>query len=258
MPVQEDTVVSVRPSVKEALILVRKAISAQRNIILVGNCRVDYRGRASSKLEIGERILIVKEDGSVMVHRSRGYDPVNWQPPGCVFHSALHNNDLMFKAIRQKPREVLTVFFDHIMLLYVAHLVDEGEFSLYATEEDMRKAILLNPSLIEEGLKPISYEKKVEPGFIDVYGIDQSGRMVVIEIKRKRAGKDAALQLAKYVESLRSLVSREIRGILVAPQISKGVQELLVMLKLDFKLLDPKKCSEMMRRTEIKKIADFL
>jgi RecB family endonuclease NucS len=63
----------------------------------------------------------------------------------------------------------------------------------------MQKAILLEPSLLEEDFKPISYEKKVEPGFVDVYGVDKKGRFVVVEIKRKTAGKEAALQLAKYI-----------------------------------------------------------
>jgi RecB family endonuclease NucS len=81
--------------------------------------------------------------------------------------------------------------------------------------------------------------------------------MVVIEIKRKTAGKEAALQLSKYVESIKNTVNREIRGILAAPQIAKGVQKLLMTLGLEFKVLDPRKCAEILSEKENKKLVDF-
>ena len=235
------------PDVEEAINRLNEAFNERKTVILVGNCWVKYRGRASSNLEPGERIVIIKEDGSVLVHRPKGYEPVNWQPPGCILQAYKDEEFLVVKAIKRKPRETVILFFDKIHLLLAFKLIDEGRFSLYASEEDMQKAILLNPSLIEDGFKPINYEKKVEPGFIDVYGIDKNGRMVVIEIKRRTAGKDAVLQLAKYIEALKSSISREIRGILVAPQITKEAQKLLISLKLNFKRIDPKKCSQLLQ-----------
>jgi len=244
--------------IEEAVDRLKIAFNERKTIIIVGNCWVEYHGRASSKLQPGERIVIIKEDGSVLVHRSRGYEPVNWQPSGCAFQVYRDGDSLVIKAIKRRPHEIVTMFFDRIYLLSVLKLIDEGEFSLYASEEDMQKAILLEPSIIEDGFKPIDYEKKVEPGFIDVYGVDKNGRMVVIEIKRRTAGKDAVLQLAKYIEALKPIVNREIRGILAAPQISREARKLLISLGLDFKRVDPKKCSEILRRTEDKKIIDFL
>ncbi len=244
--------------IDEAIEKLKVAFNERKTIILVGNCWVEYRGRASSKLEPGERIIIIKEDGSVLVHRSKGYEPVNWQPSGCAFQVFKDGCFLVIKAIKKRPHEIVTMFFDKIYLLSILKLVDEGEFSLYASEEDMQKAILLKPSIIEEGFKPIDYEKKVEPGFIDVYGIDKDGHMVVVEIKRRTAGKDAVLQLIKYIEALKPLVNRKIRGIIAAPQISREARRLLVSLGLDFKRVDPKKCSEILRKVENRKIMDFL
>jgi len=245
------------PILQEAWRVVREAISQRKAVIMIANCWVDYQGRASSRLEPGERILIIKEDGSLLVHRSVGYEPVNWQPPGCVFRTNISDNVLNLRAVRRKPRESLKIYIDKIHLISVLSLVDKGAFSLYASEEDMQRAILIQPSLVEEGLKPITYEKKVEPGFIDVYGIDREGRMVVIEIKRRTAGKEAALQLEKYVQSLKKVVNREVRGILAAPGVAKGVQRLLVTLGLDFKWVDPKKCAEIIQRSDVKRLSEF-
>jgi len=245
------------PSIEKAISLTKDAFSKRKGLLIIGNCWVDYRGRASSKLESGERIVVFKEDGSVLVHRPVGYEPVNWQPPGCVFYVSTTGDALYIRAVRRKPSESLKISFDRVYLVSVLNLVDEGQFALHASEEDMQRAVLMMPSLIEDGLKPISYEKKVEPGFVDVYCEDKAGRFVVIEIKRKTAGKQAALQLAKYVEAVRGIVNKEVRGILAAPSQGKGVQRLLTTLGLEFKALDPKKCAITLIKPETKRLQEF-
>jgi RecB family endonuclease NucS len=257
VPSPKPLTVLVSPSVSEAEKNVREAVSQRKMLIVVGNCRVDYRGRASSRLELGERILMIKEDGSLLVHRSVGYEPVNWQPPGCVFYVHAEDGVLQIHAVRRKPAESVRVFFDRIHLVSALSLVDSGGFSLYASEGDMQRAILLKPSLVEEGFKPISYEKRVEPGFVDVYGVDKNGNLVVVEIKRRTASGEAVLQLARYVDAIRGKADRDVRGILVAPDIARGVQRLLTTLGLDFRCLKPKKCAEILRRSETRKLAEF-
>ena len=257
MSSQKPLVTLENPTVKDAAEFVKNALSERKALIIIGNCWVEYQGRASSKLEPGERIVIIKEDGSVLVHRPDGYEPVNWQPPGCLFQTRSADGVLVVKAVRRKPSESVRMFFDHVYLLSALSLVDRGKFSLYASEEDMQRAILLQPEILEQGFKPIAYEKKVEPGFVDIYGIDKDGKFVVVEIKRKTAGREAALQLAKYVDSVKTTVSREVRGVLVAPRLAKGVQRLLATLRLDFRALDPKRCAEVLSRPETKKLAEF-
>lgn len=250
--------VLIEPNASEAEDIARMAISHHRTLLIVGKCSVDYVGRAKSKLEPGERILIVKADGSLLVHRSTGYEPVNWMPGGnVIFHVQSREQALEIRAVRQKPPESVKVSFDNIRLVTQLSLADAAEFSLYSSEEDMQKAVLLKPELLEEGFKIISWEKKVEPGFIDVYGTDKEGRLVVVEIKRKTAGKDAVLQLAKYIEAIKSKADREVRGILASPGIAKGVQRLLASFGLEFKHLDPRKCAETLRRVENRKLADY-
>jgi RecB family endonuclease NucS len=151
----------------------------------------------------------------------------------------------------------VTVLFDEVSLISSLKLVDSGEFSLYASEEDMHRALLLKPELLEDGFRVISYEKKVEPGFVDVYGIDRNGRLVVVEVKRKTAGKGAAFQLARYIEAIRTKADREVRGVLAAPDIAKDVHRTLVTLGLEFKRLDPKKCAETLSKAETRKLAEF-
>ncbi|MBS7643033.1 endonuclease NucS [Candidatus Bathyarchaeota archaeon] len=251
-------VVSVEnPTLVTAAQTVRTALMEHKAVIAIGNCIVEYKGRASSKLESGERIVIIKEDGSVLVHRPTDYSPVNWQPPGCLFQTEVINDKLKIRAIRLRPKELIVIIFDKIYLLATLSLVDEGEFSLYASEEDMRKVILANPSLIEPGFRPITYEKKIEPGFVDVYGVDRNGKLVVVEIKRKTAGKDAVLQLQKYIESIRGMVQRDVRGILVAPDVARAAQPLLYALALEFKPLSPRQCAEILSSVRTQTLSKY-
>ena len=257
LSLREHVLILETPSIVDAERLVKDGLTQHKVLVLIGNCWVDYHGRASSRLEPGERVVLVKNDGSVLVHRASGYEPVNWQPPGCVFQTRVVGGVLEVRAVRRQPREAVHIHFDHVYLVAALSLTDAGEFSLYASEEDMQRAVLAKPELIEAGFKPVSYEKKVEPGFVDVYGADSAGRLVVVEIKRKTAGREAALQLARYVEAIRHMVNREVRGVLAAPSIAKGVQGLLASLGLDYKALDPKKCAEILQKTKTKKLAEY-
>ncbi len=246
-----------QPTLEQAAKLIEKAFAQRRTLVVVGNCRVKYVGRANSKLEPGERLLIVKSDGSLLVHRPVGYEPVNWQPPGSIFHVQLKDDELEVHGVRQKPRENVRVNFSKIFLVSSLNLVDSGEFLLHASEDDMHRAILLKPDLFEEGFKPISWEKHVEPGFVDIYGEDKNGRLVVVEVKRKTATKENALQLAKYIEPIKAKINREIRAVLVAPSLGKDVQRLLVTMGLEFKALDPKDCAEVLKKAQNSKLESF-
>ncbi len=245
------------PSLVEAAALIERAFALRRTLIVAGSCYVKYAGRATSTLELGERILIIKSDGSLLVHRPVGYEPVNWQPAGSVFHVEVKDDILAVQGIRQKPRESVRVTFENVFMVSSINLLDSGDFLLHASEDDMHRAILLKPELLEEGFKPISWEKKVEPGFVDIYGEDKNGKLVIVEVKRKMASKEAALQLAKYIEPIKAKVNREVRAILVAPSLAKDVQRVLITLGLEFKALDPKICAEVLKKTENKKLETF-
>jgi len=51
-------------------------------LILLARCKVFYEGRAKSQLEEGDRLIIIKPDGTFLIHKDKKREPVNWQPPG--------------------------------------------------------------------------------------------------------------------------------------------------------------------------------
>ena len=52
--------------------------------LVIARCSVDYVGRLTAHLPEALRLLIVKADGSVLVHSDGGsYKPLNWMSPPC-------------------------------------------------------------------------------------------------------------------------------------------------------------------------------
>jgi RecB family endonuclease NucS len=252
--------VKTNPTIPDAASVLEKAVRARELVLIVGDCRVDYEGRASSTLEWGERVTMIKQDGSVMIHRPVGYEPVNWQPARClVTVSTEEPNSVVVTASRPQPRETISIEFRGISFLATGTLQDSGEFALHVTEEQMKQAILVAPELVEEGLRPLEAEKSLgEAGFTDIYGEDKQGNLVVVEIKRNPATKDAVMQLQRYLENLRTVVDRRIRGIIAAPQLRKGAQPLLESLKLEFVQVPPEKCFSVLKSRKDMKLSHFL
>jgi RecB family endonuclease NucS len=168
-------------------------------------------------------------------------------------------NLLSITALRQRPKETLRLLFDEIMVTLVLTLTDEGEFAMHVTEEQMKRAIMLDPSVVEPGLKLISEETKMEDsGFTDVYAEDAHARLVVIEIKRNPASREAALQLNRYVQTLRKRVNRPVRGILAAPELKSGTSTLLSRLGYDFKPVSPERCFQILKPRADARLSEFL
>lgn len=245
------------PSLADAFTAVKSGISHKKNIVIAGMCTVEYEGRANSSLGPGERVVLLKPDGSALVHRPREYAPVNWQPPGSLFQTKLKKEGLVIRVYRRKDHEVMEVAFTGVIMVSVLDLRDAGEFTLYATESDMQQAILLQPSLLEEGFRPITSERAVDPGFIDILGVDRNNVLTVVELKRVKATKKAVLQLKKYMDVINLDSNRKVRAILVAPSLAEGALEVLASLGYEFKALTPQQCTEVVKRRSGKQITDF-
>jgi len=245
------------PSLDEAEKTIKGGVSAHKSIIMAGECTVEYSGRASSKLGPGERVVLLKPDGSALVHRPRDYGPVNWQPPGSLFRTRLTEGGLAVRVYRRKEKESMEIVYTKLSLVAVLDLVDAAEFSLYATEKDMQEAILYRPELLEKGFRPMSKEMPVDPGFIDIIGYDSENRLTVVEIKRVKATKDAVNQLRKYMEVIDMDAQRPVRAILVAPELAKGTEKLLKSYGFEFKPLSPQACSDALKEKKGKPLTAY-
>lgn len=245
------------PHIDQALELLEKAISQKRLIQIIGSCYVEYYGRARSVLTEGERLIILKRDGAILVHKESGVEPVNWQPPGATLKVTQESDKLVLSANRAKPRETVRIDFSTITMISASLIDDTGEFSMYLTEDEMQRVLSANPELIEPGLRTIRRERHVAPGFIDIFARDTEGRLVVIEVKRRRADNEAAQQLHRYIKSLQSDDTANLRGILVAPSLTKGTHTLLQQLGLEYRKIEPQQCAVFLQESDSRKLTDY-
>lgn len=203
-------------------------------LAVVGRCRVDYRGRALSRLDQGDRLVMLKRDGSLLIHGPTGFKPINWQPPGARFEVVLEAGALTLWARRAKPAEVVEVRFTEVFGAWLGRLEDAAPLELSGTEFDLRDLLRAKPDLVEPGFKPWERERLTDQGPMDLYGEDSKGRRVVVELKRIPAGLAEATQLWRYVEAERKRRKQPVRGILIAPKVSPRARQLLEEHGLEF------------------------
>lgn len=222
------------PEPEEALVIASS--SARAMLIIIGRCRVDYSGRAKSTLDYGERLVIVKRDGTVIVHQDINREPANWMPPGTRIKYEVEDRMFILKASRRDPNEHMKICFKEINLITSQVLIDDKRVKIAGMENQLIEEIARNPSMIEIGLRIVERERSTASGEIDLYGVDRNGTPVIIEVKRTPPSINAVQQLHAYILDLKKHnKAARIRGILIAPKIPEMIKTLLREKELEFR-----------------------
>jgi len=239
------------PSYSETYDLVDEGLRKKAMITLFACCKVIYEGRAMSQLDFGERFIMLKPDGSFLIHQERKVDPVNWQPPKSRARAIIKNKTLILESYRRSPKEKLEVEIKKTHFANFALAEDYQELEIVGYEKDMGDMIMKHPAMIEAGFTPTAREYSTEHGFIDILGKDKNGNLMVIELKCRKAGINAVKQIRRYLSDFKDekntylkdfeLEKKEIRGLLVAPSIGDDAKELLEEEGIEFKAIEPPK-----------------
>ncbi len=226
------------PTASDALYFIEKHHKSKPDktmLLLVGDCMVDYRGRARSLLDWGERMVMIKEDGTVLVHQPVMREPVNWQPSGTTIEYSVKDNQLIVRSRHTRPPEKMKIVFRNLKTVMVTSLHDQASLVIAGMETDVVNQIIIDPGIIEEGLRISKREKHVKSGLIDLYGFDKDHVPVVIEVKRSVASISSVQQLRMYVNDVKKDVkTADVRGILCAPRVPDMVKKLLLDYGLEW------------------------
>lgn len=239
------------PNIEEAYDLVETGIRKKAVINIFAYCKVIYEGRALSQLDWGERFIMLKPDGSFIVHQERKVDPVNWQPPKSRSRALIKEDHLILESHRRSPKEKLEVEIGRVNFANFAVAEDYQELELAGYEKDMGDMIMKNPTIIESGFTPTAREYSTEHGFIDILGKDKEGNLMVLELKCRKAGINAVKQIRRYLTDFKEgdnqylkevgAEKKKIRGLLVAPDIGEDAKELLEDEGIEFKAVEAPK-----------------
>lgn len=207
-------------------------------VVLVAECSIDYEGRAASRAGRAYRLIIIKQDGTVLVHESSGREPLNWQPKAAV-RAWSEGGVAYVEAIRSRPRERLLIKLHPPITVMAARLGQRG-LELFGSEGDIVEAIARNPGIVEEGAKLVTREARTPYGRADVVLRGRDGALIVVEVKRSRADVPAVYQLMRYVEYFRGL-GFEVRGYLASPSVTPAAAKALGKAGLGHVRVEPPK-----------------
>jgi RecB family endonuclease NucS len=189
--------------------------------LIVARCEVIYTGRLTATLPESTRLVMIKADGSVLVHADAGgYKPLNWMTPPTTIEAVgdpVERLVVRKRAGKTEDRLEIRVFE---MLSDVDHEMGEAAaLEKDGVERDLQLELAARPEVLEEGLRLDRREWPTDIGPVDLMCRDAGHEWVAVEIKRIGTI-EAVEQLSRYLERIRLDPARErCRGILAAERI---------------------------------------
>ena len=183
--------------------------------LVIARCSVDYVGRLTAHLPEALRLLIVKADGSVLVHSDGGsYKPLNWMSPPCRLAEEPGKWTVTGKSGESLVINLTEVQSDTSVELGVdPGLVKDG------VEAHLQELLAAQLDLLGEGWRLVRREYPTPIGPVDIMCRNESGESVAVEIKR-RGEIDGVEQLTRYLELLnRDPLLAPVHGIFAAQEI---------------------------------------
>jgi RecB family endonuclease NucS len=182
--------------------------------LIVARCSVEYSGRLSARLPEALRLVMLKADGSVLVHADAGgYKPLNWMTPPTV----VEEEDGRIVVRKLKGDDRLDIVLAEV-LSDVTHAMDfdAAQLEKDGVEADLQVLLADAPAWCGEGFRLVRREWPTDIGPVDLMCRDADDGWVAVEIKRVGTI-DAVEQLARYLERIRlDPAMADCRGVLVA------------------------------------------
>ena len=189
--------------------------------IVVARCQVDYAGRLTAHLPMATRVLMLKADGSVLVHSDGGsYKPLNWMTPPCtVTEATTDDGALEWTVCNAKSDDTLRILIEEVLHDSSHELGVDPGLVKDGVEKHLQQLLAEHPASLAEGLTLVRREYPTAIGPVDLMCRDAAGSSVAVEIKR-RGEIDGVEQLTRYLELLnRDPKLRPVRGIFAAQEI---------------------------------------
>ena len=210
--------------------------------LVIARCSVDYVGRLTAHLPEALRLLIVKADGSVLVHSDGGsYKPLNWMSPPCRL-----TEEPGRWSVTSKGGETLAITITEVLSDTSVDLGVDPGLVKDSVEAHLQELLAVQLDLLGDGWRLVRREYPTPIGPVDLMCRDGDGQSVAVEIKRRGeidasdptegtastgganvaveikrvAGIDAVEQLTRYLELLnRDPLLRPVKGVLAAQSI---------------------------------------
>ena len=184
--------------------------------LIVARCEVNYSGRLSARLPEALRLLMIKSDGSVMVHADTGgYKPQNWMTPPTV----IEEEPGRIVVRKRGAEDQLDIRVVEVLSDTTHDMGEAAALEKDGVEAHLQELLGERPEWCGEGFRLVRREWPTDIGPVDLMCRDEDDGWIAVEIKRVGTI-DAVEQLTRYLERIRIDPSRgDCRGVLAAEQI---------------------------------------
>ena len=202
--------------------------------LMILECSVDYAGRLTAHLPRAKRLLMLKNDGSVLVHSDSGsYKPLNWMNAPCLItvedpssDAAEHGVIQIWRVQQAKTADMLQINIFEIHEDLNHDLGDDPGLIKDGVEAHLQELLADQLHLVAEDVTLIRREFFTAIGPVDILARDSKGQTIAIELKR-RGDIDGVEQLTRYLDLLnRDPAFSPVRGIFAAQEIKPQARTL--------------------------------
>ena len=202
--------------------------------LVIATCSVDYDGRLSAHLPLATRLLLVKADGSVLVHSDGGsYKPLNWMSPPCAMAEVEPDETerdegvtLVWNVQHAKSEDRLRVKIHEVHHDSAHELGVDPGLVKDGVEAHLQALLAEHITTLGDGWTLTRREYMTAIGPVDILCKDATGATVAVEIKR-RGEIDGVEQLTRYLELMnRDPHLRPVTGVLAAQVIKPQARTL--------------------------------
>ncbi|MFP5219018.1 MAG: endonuclease NucS [Actinomycetes bacterium] len=179
--------------------------------LVIADCSVDYVGRLTAHLPSATRLLVVKADGSVLVHSDTGgYKPLMWMTPPC----ALRVEDGVW-TVSNKGGEQLVITVEQVHSDTDHALGTDPGLVKDGVEKRLQELLADRCDVLGDGWTLVQREYFTDIGPVDLLCRDADGAHVLVEVKR-HAEIDGVEQLTRYLQRVSTVLGDGVRGVLAA------------------------------------------
>jgi len=197
--------------------------------LVVARCTVNYVGRLTAHLPEATRVIMVKADGSVLIHSDGGsYKPLNWMSPPCGLRIAESEDEGIAQVwtVENKAGEQLVISLHEIVHDSDHELGIDPGLVKDGAEAHLQQLLALHVTTLGEDWSLVRREFPTAIGPVDLLCKDAQGGTVAVEIKR-RGEIDGVEQLTRYLELLnRDPILAPVAGVFAAQEIKPQARTL--------------------------------
>jgi endonuclease len=176
--------------------------------LIIARCSVDYVGRLTAHLPLATRLIMIKADGTVLVHADNGTKALNWMPPGSQLavdpvqesgtviggsYKPLNWMSPPCRLTEEPGRWLVTNKAGETLAITITDVISDTSVDLGVdpglvkdgVEAHLQELLAAQLDLLGDGWRLVRREYPTPIGPVDLMCRDEDGHSVAVEIEHR-------------------------------------------------------------------------